>query len=408
MSNYNEHELVKICLLQIEEKLDWGRSHDWHNEVFIELSDRIQETTQVLLSPTTLKRVWGKVKYDSAPSISTLNALTKFVGYTNWRDFKNKSITQKPKKPIKTQASNHRMVITSAAVLTLLFISLFSMIGLRDNPPAIDYSNTLFESKPLAKGYPNSVVFDFDIDQIRSDSIYIQQYWDPTKTIILKKGQKQATGIYYYPGHFRAKLVVDGSIVKEHDLFLKSEGWTSTIDYRPVPKYQNLSISELNSSLRFSEEFESEVKNLEEPIYSTFHFVNDLGIVDGDNFKMETSIKSTYSDKWAVCQTTYLYLLGTKGAIIIPFSKLGCVSDLDLMLNSPNVSGKEHDLSAFGIDLSEFKTIKINVINKEVTVSIADKEVYADKYKDTMGELVGLRYKFLGVGEVSDISITNN
>lgn len=408
MSKYPEHHIVQKCLLTIEKKLNWGSSSQWHNDVFIELSETIQQATHVLLSPTTLKRVWGKVNYDSAPSISTLNTLALFAGYSNWRDFKNKADIPLSKPVTKSPFSNHRIIITSAAVLTLLFISLFSMIGLRENPPVIDYSRVLFKSRAIAKGYPNSVVFDIDIDSVNSDSIHIQQYWDTSKTIILKKSQKQATGIYYYPGHFRAKLVVDGTIVKQHDLFLKSEGWTSTIDYTPVPKYNNLSKYDLNSSLSFSEDFQSEVKQLVEPMYSTFHYVDDLGIADGDNFKIDTSIKSTYSDKWAVCQKTSLYLLGTKGAIIIPFSKLGCVSDLDLMLNGPNVNGKEHDLSAFGVDFTEFQQIGVDVKNKLVSISIAGKEVYSDRYEGSMGELVGLRYKFLGLGEVSNITVSSN
>jgi hypothetical protein len=405
---HEESQILTKCLLKIEAQLQWGSADQWHSNVFDELSELISSQTGVLLSPTTLKRVWGKVNYDHAPSISTLNTLAIFAGFSNWRDFKNKIDLVSLPPTVKSRYSNQKIIITSAAALTLVFISLFSMIGLRPTPPVKDYSNVVFKSKAIAKGYPNTVVFDIDIDSINSDSIHIQQYWDPSKTIQLKKGQKQATGIYYYPGHFRAKLVVDGTIVKQHDLFLKSQGWTSTIDYAPVPKYHNLSKQDLNATLRFSDAFQTEVRQLIEPMYSTFHYVNDLGIADGDNFKMETSIRSTYFDKWAVCQTTYLYLLGTKGAIIIPFSKLGCVSDLDLMLNGPSISGKEHDLSAFGVDFTVFQQIGVDVKDKHVTVSIGGEKIYADQYLSSMGELVGLRYKFMGLGEVADLTISNN
>jgi hypothetical protein len=401
-----ESQLLKKCLIIIEEQLQWGSSGQWHSNVFDELSELIANKTGVLLSPTTLKRVWGKVNYDNAPSISTLNTLAAFIGYLNWRDFKTKRKNTQGSKSNKPQTSNLRIIITSSALLTILFISLFSMIGLEESKTPADYSNVVFSSRPITKGYPNSVVFELGIANIESNSMYIQQYWDPSKTIKLKSGQSQATGIYYYPGHFRAKLIIDGTMIRQHDLFLKSEGWTSTIDYSPVPKYHNLSQSDITSALSFSDEFQTEVKNLDEPMYSTFHFVSDLGIVDGDNFKIASTIKSTYMDKWAICQTVYLYLLGTKGAIIIPFSKLGCVSDIDLMLNGPNVSGKEHDLSAFGVDLTDSQKISVSVKNKVVTVLIGGKEVYSDQYQGSMGELVGLRYKFLGLGEVSYISIT--
>jgi len=97
MNKYPEYKLVQKCLHQIEDKLGWGSSTAWHNDVFIELSEIIQDSTSILLSPTTLKRVWGKINYASVPSISTLNTLSQFAGYLNWRDFKNKSKTKKAK-----------------------------------------------------------------------------------------------------------------------------------------------------------------------------------------------------------------------------------------------------------------------------------------------------------------------
>ena len=60
MNKYSEYDHVQRCINLIEEQLDWGDSKSWHNDVFIELSEKIQEQTQILLSSTTLKRVWGK------------------------------------------------------------------------------------------------------------------------------------------------------------------------------------------------------------------------------------------------------------------------------------------------------------------------------------------------------------
>ena len=52
------------------------------------LSEKIQEQLNIPLSHVTLKRIWGKVKYDSLPNTHTLNTLVQFVGYENWREFK--------------------------------------------------------------------------------------------------------------------------------------------------------------------------------------------------------------------------------------------------------------------------------------------------------------------------------
>ena len=214
MNNYAEYKLVQKCLQQIEDKLGWGSAATWHNDVFIELSESIQQNTHVLLSPTTLKRVWGKINYNSAPSISTLNTLSQFAGYSNWRDFKNKTKAKKRNWITQKIASNIGIITTSAAIMTLVFISLYSMTGKGNKNDEVDFSKITFSSQPVVDGLPNSVIFNFDLGPIKSDSIHIQQIWDVTKTVIIKQDQKQATGIYYYPGYFGAKLLIDGQIIQ--------------------------------------------------------------------------------------------------------------------------------------------------------------------------------------------------
>src|ERR1700761_4680811 len=78
---------LEQCKRLIEASLGWGDPVSWTNEDFDTLSDRIAEKTSVRLSMSTLKRIWGKVKYDSSPTMATLNALARFAGFDGWRDF---------------------------------------------------------------------------------------------------------------------------------------------------------------------------------------------------------------------------------------------------------------------------------------------------------------------------------
>ncbi len=403
MSDPTTHKLIRRCLALIEQKLDWGTSDTWHNDVFIELSEKIQTETNVLLSPTTLKRVWGKVNYKSAPSISTLNTLSQFAGYSNWRDFKTKAALKGPNWFERKIHPNLGIIIPAAAIMTLVFISIYSMTG-NAVTKEYDFSKVQFSSRPITTGLPNSVVFDIDLDNIDSDSIHIQQFWDPSKTVLLKPGQKQATGIYYYPGYFRSKLLVDGQIIREHDLFITSDGWAATVDYEPVPKYIEKSKFS-NGQLSFSSDVLEEIKSLKEPLESSFHYVKDFKNVSGDNITIRSSIQSVLNEKWTVCQSVRIVILGTEGAIIIPLSQLGCVSDLGLLLNDVFLSGKEHDLSAFGVDLSTEKEIIIKNEDKRVTLFIDGKEVYSNSYTQSIGRFVGFRYRFKGAGVVKNIAI---
>ncbi len=400
-----DYDLIRKCLLQIEEKLEWGSSSSWHNEVFIELSKLIQDETNVLLSPTTLKRVWGKVNYDSNPSINTLNTLAQFTGYLNWRDFKN-NIESKPNKKKTASFPLPKLKLLGGAILLAVLVASF-LVAMKTNEGGSnihDFTDVTFSSRPITSGLPNSVVFDFDLQGIESDSIYIQQYWDKTKTIKLKQGQSQATGQYYYPGYFRAKLLVDGHIGLEHDLFIKSEGWLGTIDYDPIPKYIDESLV-LKDHLKLPENILGEISVHENPLVSSFHYVDDFGDISGDNFSLAMSMRNIYNDKWAVCSTTRIVILGTTGAMIIPFSIPGCVSEIGLMMNDVYLSGKENDLSMFGTDLSQFQNFNIKVEEKTINVQIEGKSIYQGKYNESIGKLVGLRFRFLGAGEVKDIEL---
>ncbi|SHG29835.1 hypothetical protein SAMN04488116_0827 [Flagellimonas flava] len=401
---YTEHKLVKKCLQEIEESLGWGASDSWHNDMFVELSERIQQQTKVLLSPVTLKRVWGRIDYKSAPSITTLNTLSQFAGYENWRDFKAKSDIKRTSRISNKVSSNLGIIMLSASVMTVIFISFFSLKGPGNIPLPIDSESLVFTSRPIAKGLPNSVVFDVDLGEVQSDNIRIQQYWDPTKTISLKPGQKQATGQYYYPGYFRAKLLVDGKALKQHDLFIKTEGWLGTLDYRPIPKYIPSRRIEGNK-LDFPNDILEEISNSSEPLTSTFHLVKDMEDISGDNFILRSKVQNVYNDKWAVCKKLVVVILGSKGAMTIGFSVPGCTSELGVMMNDVYVDGKEHDLSKMGIDLSQPQEIEIKVKNKELQVFAGGKKSFEGSYNESVGRIAGLRFRFLGAGEVLDYEL---
>lgn len=271
-----------------------------------------------------------------------------------------------------------------------------------DSPKVFDAIS--FSSRPVTNTYPNSVVFDFDLNDLEADSLYIQQYWDETKTIKVKRNQGQATGIYYFPGYFRAKLVVDGTVARQHDLFLRSNGWIGTVEYEPVPKY--FDPKPLNESgLGYPAELKAEIESSAKPLISVYHYIDDLGNVSGDNFSLTASLKVDWSEKWAVCQAVRIYIIGTGGAMIIPFSRTGCSSDNDLLLNDVFLSGKEHDLSFLGTDFSDFREVGLSVRDQMVHISIQGNEVFKTRYENSMGRLVGLRFKFRGLGQVGTLTL---
>ncbi|MEM8893861.1 MAG: hypothetical protein AAGC88_04730, partial [Bacteroidota bacterium] len=253
---------------------------------------------------------------------------------------------------------------------------------------------------------PNSVVFDFDLKGIQSDDIHIQQHWDPNKTITLRPGQKQATGIYYYPGYFRARLFIDRDTVRQHDLFLKSNGWLGTVNYSPVPKYFE-PIQNNGLGLSLPESIIDEIESNESELLSAYHFIDELGNIDADNFKLEAVLRTNYIDKWAICQRAWIVIVTSKGVIFLPLSITGCSSDNSLRISEKYIDGKTTDLSALSIDLSSYSTVTVESVDKNVLVSFEGEVVYENNYQNSLGRVVGIRFEFIGHGEIKSLNLTD-
>jgi hypothetical protein len=140
--------LIEKTIKLYEFNTGWGDSDEWTNQDFVILSEKIQERTGVALSHITLKRIWGKVKYNSLPNTHTLNTLVQFLGYENWRDFKSQNsngaasaitlnqingnghshaiVDSKPESKKKTWIVRSILVIAILAVLILLILSIVS------------------------------------------------------------------------------------------------------------------------------------------------------------------------------------------------------------------------------------------------------------------------------------------
>ncbi len=234
-NNSRQKELLNVCLRKIEIKLEWSNSVEWRHSHFELLSERIFEDTKVRLSAVTLKRVWGKVSYHSFPSISTLDALARFIGFDNWITYEQVSERfdqQSQQTPVRTFLKslnlNKKRLTYGSGILILIGIAV--LIASAKWPNLSGNSTVGFDFRPVTVGLPNTVVFTYDVKESNTDSVFIQQSWDPKLRHKVDKSGHIFTTTYYYPGFYKAKLLLDDQIVSEKDLYIKSDGWIGTIE----------------------------------------------------------------------------------------------------------------------------------------------------------------------------------
>jgi hypothetical protein len=411
-----EKQLLLLCRQLIEQTLNWGDSSIWGNDDFEQLSLQIFDKTRVQLSVSTLKRIWGKVRYESFPNAATLNALACFLDYTSWRDFRQhhqvngvieqpvETISQEVPQAISSSKSRLRYVWFGSAVL-LVFGALFFMSSKRNKP--IDPASIKFSSKKVSDDLPNSVVFNYDASAFHSDSVFIQQSWDPNRREQVPGDGKQFTSIYYDPGYFIAKLIVDKHVKKTTSVFIKTKGWKGILDHQPVPVY--LSPEEIKGQGFMGITADLMQEKLGTPVFNNtwikFANIREFPGINADNFTLDCTLRNTSTSGQSACAKADLTILGNGTAIIIPIVNTGCISDMGILTGETWVSGKDHDLSAFGTDMSQFQNLRCSVKDRFLRIYLNNKQIFEFKQAHTMGRIVGIRFEFEGPGQIKNYKL---
>lgn len=449
MTTNDEQVHIKACLNAIEAQLNWGSSAKWSNYDFEKLADLIAGKTGVQLSVSTLKRVWGKVSYQHAPSLTTLHTLAQYLGYADWRAYQQqfrppvapaivtgKDVTAIPAEastssaqqrtkevafppqrdsarqrnastdPDKRSVSKRRRIIVMLAGLLVLLTAIGFIAANRNTKPGKpDPAKFSFSTnKIITEGVPNTVIFHYDATAANTDSVYIVQTWDISRKKLVPKDKHEHSAIYYYPGFFRTKLIVDGEVVKRHDLQITSDGWLGLVENEPIPlyfrkdEYIKSDRVEIDSSTLRS-------YNLSlHPMAPRIRLFNqrDLGSLRNDNFTFETKLKNEFSGGTNACQFVQVLIQCKDDVIIIPLAAKACTGDIRLYACGGGGSSKDTDLSGFGADLNQWTTLRVESRNKQMTFFVNGVQAYSLNFPNNPTGIVGVQYRFYGVGAVKD------
>ena len=404
-----EDQALRHCLRQIEAKAGRGPGEEWSTADFERLGEQIAEATGVSLSVTTLKRVWGRVKYVSAPTETTLNALAVFAGYASWRDCRNAvppaAETEPPAAPVTAPAPSARPRSRGWLVGAGLAAVLAGVLVFFQNhaaPPPLNPEDFSFSSRPVTRGIPNSVVFRYDASASPTDSVFIQQSWDPRRRQAVPRNGHEFTSMYYYPGFFKAKLLVGGRVVREHGLLVPSDGWMVAVRQEPVPVYFEAQRTVRDGVLHLPVAAIGgrNVPMQPQPPTVLYTNVRDLKGLRNDNFTFETRFKSDFRTGSAACQNMTLDLMCEEDMIFIPLSAKGCVANLELYLAGHQVKAAQADLSGLGFAPDQWVTLRCQVRNRRMQLFVDGRMAYEATFLNKPARLVGVGYEFEGTGSV--------
>jgi hypothetical protein len=419
---------LALCREDIEKSLGWGACADWSNEDFDLLSERIWEKTKVRLSLSTMKRIWGRVKYENFPNSVTLNALAAYLGYSNWRDFcehhpvsESKAITSledeitpavdskiTSERRIKMFGSRSLLVkgIALAAILTIAAIAIvkYSQRGRKQEVG----SSYQFTSKKATDNLPNSVVFTYAGTR-GAASVTIQEDWDSTRKVKIDAAGQQHTSVYYYPGYFLAKLFVNNRVVKESPVMIQTKGWKAIAARKPVPVYFKDSDINQKGFIGISADQFKKALNVNDLNSKLVEFdnVREFPGIDSRDFTFETTLRNASTVEESLCRQIRVVVLGTDDAIVLPLADAGCIAKLDLFTGDAPIVGTDHDLSAFGCDFSRFQRLKCQVKDRTLRVFLNDKMVFTAPERKGLGRIVGTKIFFEGAGQIRHVGLSS-
>lgn len=414
----NQDLYKQRCLHLIEEKLGWGASNTWSNQDFQRLSNQLYEKTNVLLSVSTLKRVWGKVTYDSKPSSSTLDALAQYLDYANWQSFIAGNSTPQEYEPVTKSKSGRHSSLYKSLFLWIVAIGCFSFIAAfiymqraekKDaySLSSLSASDFSLSSKPVTKGIPNTVIFTYDASKSPTDSVFIQQSWDSKRRQQVSKDGHTHTSVYYEPGYYQAKLVIGNQVVQEYPLVVPTDGWLGTIDHSPTPIYLKVEDfvkeDQLNASGAVLRKYN--LNPLAEQISVKYYQVGGFEPVPVNKFTFSAEIKNNYDEGINACQLAGIGLLTERMPISFPLSAQGCVSELTITSVDEAFSGKNVDFSKLGANLSDWVPVQCVGDGKSIKYYVNNELAYEAPLISTDLSIIGMVYGFAGGGSVRNIRL---
>ena len=111
---------------------------------FDALSIAIQQNISETVSSSTMKRVFGYVKYDAEPSATTLSILSRYAGYAGWSDFcRNFRLSETDGGTLSSRIRKQKRIIIFLAVASIVLTATCILLSTRLDSVMTAYRNAV-------------------------------------------------------------------------------------------------------------------------------------------------------------------------------------------------------------------------------------------------------------------------
>lgn len=392
-------EIVKCC----ETRFNRGPASEWKHSDFGELSRKIQLDTDIVISPNTLKRIFGKIAVDEdyLPQQATIEALAKYGRYTPSDTDIPTDTPQKLEPAFVPKPSQFKKNLIPIAVLVIILIIAGLLFFNRSKSNSV-LSGSITPSN-IEGVLPATAYFNLDVPQT-DDSLFIN-FGDKTPFVYILPGQKTAAHVYKLPGVFKVFLQTAKKRMDSASVSIRSNKWVGFGFRRQAEMQEHYYafpfVKRNKDSLFHLSNSQLSKVGLDTNGLLITRLTNYTPLKNiADNFIFEASFRNQVNEQGVYCNAAQFQINGIDNFIRFKFVNSGCTYRVLNVVSEQVYDGTKINLSQFTTNLNQWNTVKLINRNKQVSLFLNGKELFSGTYQQSLGEMQGLFLEFEGNGYI--------
>jgi hypothetical protein len=409
----NEQKIVQASLQEI------FRLNGYHDlglmtqRDYEHVGSEIEKKSGILISATTIKRL-SIGAFSRSPQIATLNAIANYFDFKTWQEYKS-SLGQKgietATEPGPDVLPEKKRKIPSFFKWMLLIMVALVVVGYYMYPGKTpkNFEKASFSAhKTTANEIPNTVVFNYDIDNVTADSFFIQQSWDKNRRVKIDKNKHTLTDIYYEPGYHIAKLIANDSVIKTIEVHIPTDRWVFYAnEYKPRYNTEYIKtesfVKDGSMAITKEELFKNKIEADPEKIYLYSYFPAKLQ-VSSDNFRLRTRVRMK-EVRNNLCPYITIEVYCQRYVMLLKSTPKGCANVAFIWLGDHEINGKDTNLASIAYDVTQWTDVELIVKNKQGTIKINGKDAFTTSYQNSSKLITGLSFISNGLCEVDHVEL---
>ena len=376
------NDIVKCC----EIRFNRGDATTWKHGDFVDLHQKILRDTGVNISPSTLKRIFGKIAVDKdyIPQQATLDALKKYGNYIEPEN-PQPVLSSAPDSPNNTSKVKRWRIVSLILIVSTVIAGLLAWQFWKPKNISGSISIARIEGR-----LPATAFFELQLPET-DDSLFVN-FGDKSPLMYVKPGSKNAAHIYYFPGVFTASVQTRQQAIATTSAYIKSGNWLAFGCHRqediPLHFYAIPAVKTGSDSVFQVTKMQLSKMGLDTTGPILTRLCNYMPVEhSGDDLIFETTFKNSFQENGIYCRSTQFQIAGSNSMIRFRLVSSGCSMRILNVLSEQTFKGATDNLSQFVVDLNQWNTVKLVNHNKQVSLFVNGKQIFTGSYQRPLGEI---------------------